>query len=337
MHIRDLNLGDAAELHTFYTAFRDAEQSESSERPIMPEQLLISHLTEPAGDEESHPFAAFDAVGGQMIGAAFLFYPLLDNVTKAYTGVFVAPQHRGAGVGGALADHVVSRTRADGRSVILAEATYGFDRRDDHPYRRFAERHGFALASTEVRRVLELPISDDEIDGWIAESAAHHDAYRIETFVDEMPEALLPSVCNVVNQLALDAPTGDIDMEAEQITPEIRRRHDARAKASGLTRYETVAIDPSGAAVAVTAIGLHADDPTKALQWATIVQMEHRGHRLGLAIKARNLRALQRGQRQVASISTSNEEHNGPMLDINERMGFKPVELIAEFQRKLAD
>ncbi len=336
MRIRELNLDDAAEIHSFYTVFRDAELAENADRPVWHEEVMAAHFLSPAEDEDALAFAAFDDdTDGRLVGAAFVFYPLLDNTTKTYTGVFVAPQERGRGIGSALVEHVAERVRADGRTVILGEATYGFDRRDDHPYRRFAERRGFAVASTEVVRRLDLPVPEARIQEWLDEAAPFHRDYRIAAFVDGTPDELLPSVCSVVNQLALDAPTGDIDMEAEQITPEIRRAHDERNKLAGLTRYETVAIDATGSAVAVTTLVLHRSDPQKAHQWATIVQREHRGHRLGLAVKAHNLRAVQRDHPECTLVSTCNEEHNDPMVGINERMGFVPVELLVELQRKL--
>ena len=84
----------------------------------------------------------------------------------------------------------------------------------------------------------------------------------------------------------------------------------------------------------MTALGVPAGDPGKVHQWATIVRKEHRGHRLGLAIKARNLRTLQHAHPDRTSIHTTNNETNGPMVDINERIGFKPVELMVGLQRK---
>ncbi len=49
----------------------------------------------------------------------------------------------------------------------------------------------------------------------------------------------------------------------------------------------------------MTTLGIMADEVDKVHQWATIVNREHRGHRLGLAIKAANLRAVQRPSRSV--------------------------------------
>ncbi len=263
-----------------------------------------------------------------------MFLPQLDNTAKVSTGVCVAPPHQRRGAGGAVLEHLVSRAAVHGRSTVLLESQYGFDRREDHGYRRFAERHGFAVASVEVSRRMPLPVPDEQVQAWIDEAAPHHHDYRIETF-EEVPDDLLPSACYVVNQLALDAPTGDIAFEAEQITPEIRRESEARFKKRGGHRLETLAIDKDGQAVAVSTLGIMDEEPGKVHQWATIVNREHRGHRLGLAVKAANLRAVQRAFPERTAIYTSNSEHNDNMVAINEKMGFRPVELFVEFQRKL--
>lgn len=337
MHIRPLDLDCDAELHAFYVAMCDAELTDNPDRPMWTEQMMIGHFREPTEDERVEVWGAFEsgAIGSTLLGGSMIFLPQLDNLDKVYSGVYVAPQHQRGGVGGELVEHLVARAAADGRINVLLESTYGFDKRDDHGYRRFAERHGFAPASTEVSRKLPLPLPQEQLQAWIDESAPHHPDYRIETY-DDIPDDLLPSVCYVLNQLALDAPTGDLEFEAEQITPEIRRESDARNRRRGLTRIETVAVDGGGQAVAVSTIGVIADEEGKAHQWATIVHRDHRGHRLGLAIKAANLREVQRRFPDLVAIYTSNHEDNANMVAINEKMGFRPVELMVEFQRTLA-
>jgi GNAT superfamily N-acetyltransferase len=336
MHIRQLDLDSDAELHAYYLAMRDAELAENPDRPIWTEPIMVGHLREPTKDELVEAWAIFedDSPGATLLGGGLIFFPQLDNLEKSYTGLCIAPPYQRRGAGTAVVEHLVSRAAAHGRTTVLLESQYGFDRRDDHGYRRFAERHGFALASTEVSRKMALPVPEEQLQAWIDEAAPHHRDYRIETF-EEIPDELLPSVCYVVNQLALDAPTGDIEFEAEQITPEIRREFDARNRKRGTTRLETIAIDKDGQAVAVTTIGIMADEVDKVHQWATIVNREHRGHRLGLAVKAANLRAVQRAFPDRTAVYTSNSEQNENMVAINEKMGFRPVELFVEFQRKL--
>ena len=58
---------------------------------------------------------------------------------------------------------------------------------------------------------------------------------------------------------------------------------------------------------------------------------EHRGHRLGLATKATNLRAVQAARSDLTLVTTQNGDTNAFMVAINEQMGFRPIEVVAEF------
>jgi hypothetical protein len=73
---------------------------------------------------------------------------------------------------------------------------------------------------------------------------------------------------------------------------------------------------------------------TEVYQWGTFVHRQHRGHKLGLATKAANLRAVQAFRDDVTVVTTQNAETNGYMVSINEQMGFRPVEVSAEFVKR---
>ena len=66
-----------------------------------------------------------------------------------------------------------------------------------------------------------------------------------------------------------------------------------------------------------------------------MVRSDHRGHRLGLAVKARALLEAQRIQPGGRRISTTNAEDNAQMVAINEQMGYRPMEVEPEFARHL--
>ena len=76
-------------------------------------------------------------------------------------------------------------------------------------------------------------------------------------------------------------------------------------------------------------------DNDEAFQWSTLVHPEHRGHRLGLAVKVANVRAVQAGHPQVRRISTTNAETNAWMVAVNDRIGFRPVAVAPTFRRKI--
>jgi hypothetical protein len=69
-------------------------------------------------------------------------------------------------------------------------------------------------------------------------------------------------------------------------------------------------------------------------QWDTLVMAEHRGHRLGLLIKAANLRALRRELPDVSWLCTWNAESNEPMLRVNRALGFHPVGRTTEWLKQ---
>jgi GNAT superfamily N-acetyltransferase len=331
--IREVDVHDDAQFHDFYAVTLDALRYGRPDAPMWSEREARVGFRTPDPSEDIHAFAAYH--GDDLVGVAEYFLPLLDNTDKAYFEVHVAPENRRRGIGGALVDHVVDMAAAAGRTVLLSQCNLPLNDRDDHPYAHFARKHGFALASVEVRRDLPLPVSEEQLSVWQLEAAPYHSDYRLETYVDDLPDELLESFCALTNQLAVDAPTGDIDFEAEGMTPETLRIQEQKAKAQGRTVFETLALDHAGAVVAQTTLAVPSDDPTTIHQWGTMVRKQNRGHRLGLAVKARNLAAVQRAFPDRRRVVTSNSELNDHMLAINVKMGFEPVELFAELQRKL--
>lgn len=324
---------DDAQFHDFYVTRREALLYQRPDAPVWSEREAQVMFRREEPIEDWRAFAAYDA--DRLVGAAEFILPLLDNTDKAYLGVQVAPANRRRGIGSKLLSHVVELAEANGRTVLLGDSNVPLDQRETHPYVRFAQKNGFSTASVEVERELKLPVSDEQLAAWGQEAAPYHAGYQIQTFVDDLPEHLVESFCYLSNQIALDAPTGDIDFEPEGMTPEAFRARQAKVKEQGRTMFETLAIDASGQAVAQSTLAVPADDPRTVSQWGTLVHRDHRGHRLGLAVKAANLDAVQRAFPHRQKVCTSNSEDNDHMVAINVKMGFEPIELLVEFQRKL--
>jgi RimJ/RimL family protein N-acetyltransferase len=121
-----------------------------------------------------------------------------------------------------------------------------------------------------------------------------------------------------------------VSFEEEKVTPERFRESRAMTKDMGRRVYETVAVTPDRRVVAQTTLGVSPPPSTDAFQWGTFVHREHRGHRLGLAVKAANLRAVQKHHPDLRRAVTQNAETNRYMVSINEQMGFEPVEVSLE-------
>jgi hypothetical protein len=219
--------------------------------------------------------------------------------------------------------------------LLLASANLPFDDREDHAYRRFAESCGFELSNIEVARHLRLPVADERIQPWIDDAAPHHEGYTLETYVGRVPDELVDSLCSLMGQLAVDAPTGAVDFEEEKITPQRYDEMITGVAAMNRARYETVALTPDREVVAHSTLAVPLGVNTVVYQWGTLVHRDHRGHRLGLATKAVNLRAVQAARDDLTLVTTQNAETNDHMVAINELMGFRPMEAHVEFVKRL--
>jgi len=333
MEIRQVDLFDDAELRRHYDV---TERAEAFERPhhsgwSFEEAKLEFRRQDPT--ERGEAWAAYDE--GTLVGALSLWFPLLDNLTKCWGGVAVDPDQRRRGIGSALVAQIATRMEQEGRSTMVTESAYPFDRRQDHPYRQFAEANGFTLAIDEILRILPLRTDRALLETLAAEAAPHHTAYRIESFVDGLPDGLLASYCALRNQLGVDAPTGDVDFEAESMTPQIWLDRMAEDKDLGRIRLTTVAIDGAGGVVAYTDLILPPTPSRDVWQWGTLVDRDHRGHRLGLAVKVRNLQRLAAADTGRTRVLTCNAETNRWMVNINVQLGFEAVEICPMFELRI--
>lgn len=331
--VRPVDIGDDATLREWY---RISEAADSFERPWNTQWSYDELAIELRSADESTRWdvtAAYE--DDRMVGAALRILPLLDNVDKVYAGVWVAPEDRRRGIGSALVDQLVATTRTEGRTEILVDTGMPVEGQESHPYTRFARKHGFRTASVEVHRQLDLPLPVETLHAMRAEAAPHHQGYRLETYLDVVPDEVVESYCYLVNQLAVDAPTGEVEFEPEAHTPALQRTHEARMREQGRHQLTTLALTSDGEAVAVTDLVVPAVDRQRLHQWATLVRRDHRGHHLGAAVKVQNLLRVQELFPDSTEVHTTNEETNQAMIGINERLGFRVVEVCPEFQLRL--
>lgn len=333
MELRAIDLTDDALMRAAYEL---DQRSSHLGRETMPhwsfEEFLGAYRSPDSGERQEN-FGAFD--GDTLLGVCDAWFPLLDNLDKVYVGLHVDPPARRRGVGRALLAELESRARADGRTMLLTDAKLPPGQRDTHPYRRFADATGFEFSNVEVVRHLPLPVPGDSLRTWAAHAAERHDGYTVETFVDEFPDELAESLCLLMGQLAVDAPTGLVDFEEEDFTVARLRERYATAAAMGRHLYETVALTPDRTVVAQSTLAVAKNEAPDVFQWGTFVHREHRGHRLGLAVKVVNIEVVQDTHPDKRRITTQNAETNDYMVDINKLIGFEPVEDSAEFIKRL--
>jgi GNAT superfamily N-acetyltransferase len=277
-------------------------------------------------------------VGDRLVSCAYLELPLLDNTGQAELVLSTHPDHRRRGHGSALLEHVLARAADRGRTVVVVRVAYPYDAPPDgagHPDAEFVTRRGFTFGLGDVQRVLDLPVDPALLESLVREAERHHAGYRFEQFTGRVPEDLLEGYGALLGAVVTEAPVGELDYEPEQYPPERIRADDDALEEAARVRHATVALDGSGACVGYNEVVVAGHEDGRAFQWGTLVLPAHRGHRLGLALKARTLQLLATERPGLRQVVTFNAEVNAPMIGINERLGFRPVERLGEFQRRL--
>ena len=332
MDIRPLDLTDDAQLMAAFKVLCRADELGREDAPRWTEKSFFGYIRSTDSGERRETRVGY--VDGEAVAFGVLELFLLDNTEKCWFNVWVDPDHRRQGHGRELLEHLAAIAVADGRTELLTDTKVPIPEVETHPHSLFLKSLGFTHANVELVRYQTLPIDDATIQGWADQAAERHEGYRIETYGDDIPAELIPSLCLLFGQLAVDAPTGDVDFEEEVMTPERFAERQVAVKEMGRTILETLAIAPDGTVAAQTTLSVPVDDDPDVWQWGTFVHREHRGRRLGLAVKAANLRALQTRFPDKKRVVTQNGETNDFMVSINVLMGFELVEASAEFVRR---
>lgn len=287
-----------------------------------------------------------------VVGCAFLAMTLKENTHTADIYVGVHPDHQRQGIGTALAARAEEVAADAGRTTFFGWSLAPREAADDEealvpatgagripadtPGVRFALRRGYTIEQVERMSRLDLPVDPDRLAAFEAEARAKAgDDYRTHTWED-LPEEWYEGYAQLMTRMSTDVPQGALDFGEEAWDAE-RVRAFLQDRADSGHRLLTTLVEhvPSGEIVAGTSFMLQDGKPAFVFQEETIVLEAHRGHRLGMLVKAVNLRELAARYPQTERVHTFNAEENAHMLAINVALGFRPSGAQAEMQKLL--
>ena len=333
LSIRPVDPWDEDEMDVLQALYVEAQRAEVPDARVYSRADSVALLRRTEGGVFYHAFAGFE--GDQMVGQTWVVGSTIDNLHLAHLWAWVPPRFGRRGHGTALVEVAEQHLRELGRRTAVTQTWIGDG---SGGYRAFAERLGYSLAQTQVERRQRLPMDEGTLARLEAEAARHSVGYTLRTVVGPIPDDLVPGFIALYNLMNVEMPTGDIDLEEGRRTPEVQAQQEDELRDQGRTRLTVLAYAPDGQAVAYSNVvtgAADSDDPGID-QWATIVRPDHRGHRLGLAVKCALTRAIQENFPEAEYVRTQNAETNAPMVAINEAMGFEIHTVEGEFQKHLA-
>jgi RimJ/RimL family protein N-acetyltransferase len=264
------------------------------------------------------------------VGFAALHSSDYDNLDQAWLEMGIHPSYRRRGYGTAAMLRSRELVREMSRHKI---GWFGWD---GDRTRGFAESIGSAPKSVAVcRRQLLHELEPGLVQRLYDEAEPQAKDYDLQRVAGPIPDTLLTSFVEATAAIN-DAPLDDLEMDDELFTPERTRAFEAAQAAHGHRIYRVLALHrASGEVAGLTAVKVDGEIPAQGSQLDTSVVRAHRGHRLGLLLKADMLRWLADAEPQLEMLDTFNAESNDHMIGVNERLGYRVMDRELQFQDRI--
>lgn len=325
MRISPATPADHDELYPLYLA---AVAHDNPKANLISRRSFDAFHTHPFPDQLNARYVA--RVDDVIVGMTNYEAPTEENTDRLFANILVHPDHRRRGYGTALHDFTLNWAREHARTTVGGTTLIAIEGAPPvaEPGTAFVRRLGYQPALPEVARQLEIATVDiAEHDRLLADGWAAAQGYRTVQWIGVPPDDLIEDVAYLDSRFLTDAPMGELDLEPEKITAErIRERELALASRGRQTVHTGLVHEATARLAGWTTICL---DPEigngQAMQFITLVDPDHRGHRLGTILKILNLRYALGIEPNLSRITTWNAAANGYMIRINEALGFRPA------------
>jgi GNAT superfamily N-acetyltransferase len=329
--IRELDRQDIDALRRFWEIGKAAEDAYRPYDFYVPWETALTTYTQGRPGFRNILLGAYD--GGAMVGTGYLMLPMLDNQHLAFADIRVHPDHQRRGVGTALVAKAEEVARAEERRTLVCEAYSPIG--EDGAGLRFAQALGYTEALEDGMKIVDLVETEPS---WVAleeEVADRHEGYRLVSWQDTVPDEYLAGFCRMNEAFNEEAPSGDLELEAEVWDEQRVRDSERQNLAGGRHLLAVAAIAADGTMAGVTEIVVNKHAPHRGFQSGTLVLPEHRGHALGLAMKLANHRTARSAFPECRVLITGNAGVNVAMNAVNERLGYRDIERCVEVQKDL--
>ena len=298
-----------------------------------PAEMLAGLRPDP--DEERMLWLVLD--GDRAVGRLGARIPNEAGARSAYVFIELVRAAWGRGIGSAAQALLERTVRGAGRAVMQTWAEHpdapgdrlapptGFGTVPHDHAARFLERHGYSLEQVVRMSVYDLASPPADLDALLAAAETAAGGYRVVQWELPTPDAFVDGYAWMKSRMSTDAPDAGMESPEEVWDGDRLRRRERASLDAGRRMLVTAAQHvASGELCAFNELTIGTDETAATHQDDTLVLAAHRGHRLGMLVKAAGLRTWRTMFPASPRVLTYNAEENRPMLDINEALGFEP-------------
>jgi len=246
--------------------------------------------------------------------------------------VLVRRDRRREGIGSQLFARICDETANEGRS-LLTWSTFDAVPAGD----AFSRWLGARVA--RVNRTSELRLTEVDwpmIEDWEHAGRARERGYRLEMIDGAFPEHLRADAASF-HRIMQTAPRENLDVGDVLRDPDDIAEFDRALLEAGRMRWTALVRDSTGACVGGTEVTFGPWEPTVVRQQNTGIDPAHRGLGLAKWAKAAMVARVRHERPEVQRIRTDNAFSNGPMLAINDALGFNVISTRTEWQASVTD
>lgn len=316
MDIERLDFADTGAVQECHDVLDAAHRADDPAGPRIAAQIFAYFLEHGWTGDPGEGWVARDT--GVIAGWYRLALPDLENLDRARLTLIVRPECRRHGIGGQLLRHAAASAAGAGRAMLSSTTL------DGSAGEAFARAAGARPLFADVRRVLTISeVPPGRLDELRAEAERAATGYSLVTWTGPVPAELLGPVAGMLEALE-DAPNTAGTQRAVWDAARVDDRINRISRTADVRRYFAGARhDATGDLVALTQVEVDPGDPAWGHQGMTAVAGPHRGHRLGLLVKAVLTRWIMTAEPLVQRIHTNNADNNTHMVAINDALGYR--------------